>query len=188
MNSAGNDIVAITAIDVARTRQPKFYSRIMTSAENELYSGQLSELIPFEHFVWLVWSVKESAYKFMKRFDPELIFSPSKMAIGQLSFFGEYFEGAVRFGEQILCSKSFLNEDYIFSFVNNDDDFSDIHYDIKKVGSSDPDDQSNAVRELLLHKLNHIFPESNLHIIKNSHGWPVITREGEELPIPVSFT
>lgn len=188
MNSAGNDIVALTAIDVERTRQPKFYSRIISSAEQELYSLRLKEQLSFEQFVWLAWSIKESAYKFLKRFDPKLVFSPSKMAVGQLSFFGEYFEGAVRFREQILCSRSFLNEDYIFSFVNNDDDFSDIRYEVKKISLAEASNQSDAVRELFLARLSGIFPESSLQIAKNRHGWPVIIKDDEEISIPVSFT
>ena len=70
MNSVGNDIVALAAIDVARTRQPEFYSRIITPAEQEFYSLYLKDQLSFEHFIWLAWSVKESAYKVLKRFEP----------------------------------------------------------------------------------------------------------------------
>jgi hypothetical protein len=110
------------------------------------------------------------------------------MAMDGLNFSGECFEGTVRSGDHVLFSKSFIRQDYIFSITNGEEDLSDIHCAIKKIGSSKPDDQSRAVRELLLRKLGHIFPESNLQIIKNPHGWPVIMREDEKLPIPVSFT
>ncbi|MBS1531486.1 MAG: 4'-phosphopantetheinyl transferase superfamily protein [Bacteroidetes bacterium] len=188
MNSAGNDIVALAAIDVARTRQSQFYSRIVTPAELKLYSTQLKEQLPFEHFVWLAWSVKESTYKFLKRFEPQLIFSPSKIAIDTLNFSGEYFEGTARYGDQVLYSKSFVNQDYIFSIVNDQDDFSAIHYEIKRIDSAKPDDQSNVVRELLLSALNGIFPGNSLQVAKHRHGWPLIVSGDNELPIPVSFT
>jgi phosphopantetheinyl transferase (holo-ACP synthase) len=188
MSSAGNDIVVLAAIDVDRTRQPKFYSRIITPAEQELYLSCLKERLSFEHFVWLAWSVKESAYKFLKRSDPQLVFSPSKMTIVRLNFSSENFEGTVRSGDHELYSRSFVNQNYIYSMVNDEDDFSDIDYEIGKIDSSGPDEQSDAVRKLLLNKLNYIFLGSDLRIDKNPHGWPVIVSGGKELPIPVSFT
>ena len=188
MTGAGNDLVALAAIDVARTRQPQFYSRIITPAEKELYSFHFGDLLPFEHFVWLVWSVKESAYKFLKRFDPGLIFSPSKMEIIGLRRNGEYFEGAVRSKEHVLYSKTIIDSDLIFSMVNDADDFSAFYWDIKQISSSERCDQSEAVKELLLSKLTQILPGSNLSIAKNPNGWPVVMDGDEELPVPVSFT
>src|ERR1700739_3692703 len=100
MTSTGNDIVALTAINVARTKQPNFYSRIVTSGEQELYYSTLQDQLPFEHFVWLVWSVKESAFKYLKRVDPGLIFSPSKMRMVELKKTVGQLDGMVQFGDQ----------------------------------------------------------------------------------------
>ena len=36
MISAGNDIVALNAINITRTKQPRFYSKILSAAEIEL--------------------------------------------------------------------------------------------------------------------------------------------------------
>lgn len=188
MTGAGNDIVALAAIDVIRTRQPQFYLRIITPAEEELYLLHFKDQLPFEHFVWLVWSVKESAYKFLKRFEPDLIFSPTKIAINSLRHDAEYFEGAVRFKDHILYSRTIITGDYIFSLVNDTDDFSPMHWDIKQIDCDDPGHQSEEVRASLLAKLDQVFPGSDLHITRSPHGWPVIIDDGEELPLPVSFT
>ena len=67
MISTGNDIVALKAINVARTKQQKFYNKIITGSEKALYEGQFSERLPFEYFVWLAWSVKESVFKYLQR-------------------------------------------------------------------------------------------------------------------------
>jgi len=188
MTGAGNDLVALAAIDVARTRQPEFYSRIIIPAEKELYASCFSDTLPFEHFVWLAWSVKESAYKFLKRFDVRLVFSPSLREITELRLNGGYFEGRVRSQEHALYSRTIINSDCIFSMANSADDFSAFHCKIKQINSSGPEDQSIAVRELLLVKLADIFPESVLHIAKNPNGWPIVMCNDEELPVPVSFT
>ncbi|MGZ3776836.1 MAG: 4'-phosphopantetheinyl transferase family protein [Mucilaginibacter sp.] len=188
MTSAGNDIVALSAINVARTKQPNFYSRIISSAENAFYQSELQNKLPFEHFVWLAWSVKESAYKYLKRFDNGLIFSPSKMRVVGLKPMAEYLEGTVQFGDQLLYFQSSINRDFIFSIVNDKADFSETYWDIKQIDTTDPAVQSGAVREFLLEKLGELFPDNNLQIAKNPYGWPVIINEEDELPIPASFT
>jgi len=104
-----------------------------------------------------------------------------------LHFTGEYFEGTIRSGDRLLYSQSLISKEYIFSMVNREKDFSDVCFEIGQVDSIEPEDQSIAVRELLVRKLSQIYPES-LQIVKNSNGWPVILDNGEELPIPVSFT
>src|SRR5215469_9103806 len=84
MTSAGNDIVSFSAINSARTKQQRFYSKILTTAEENIYRQPGFASIPFENFVWLLWSVKESAYKYLKRANPALIFTPVKFIVRQL--------------------------------------------------------------------------------------------------------
>jgi hypothetical protein len=117
-----------------------------------------------------------------------LIFSPSKMRVVELKPAAGQFDGAVRFAHQLLYSQSIVNSDFILSTVNETADFSEIYWDVRKIESTDPASQSHAVREFLLENLGKIFPDCKLQIGKNPHGWPLIFDEGEELPIPVSFT
>ena len=72
MISTGNDIVALKAINVARTKQQNFYSKIITVSEKALYDEHFSGRLLFEHFVWLAWSVKESVFKYLQRINPDL--------------------------------------------------------------------------------------------------------------------
>jgi phosphopantetheinyl transferase (holo-ACP synthase) len=81
MISIGNDIVDLSAIDKHRTQQKAFYSKILSDKEQQLYSR--SSQIPFEIYVWLLWSAKESVYKFAKRLNPELVFSPARIEISE---------------------------------------------------------------------------------------------------------
>src|ERR1700740_2467205 len=84
MISAGNDVVSLAAIDITRTNQHKFYSKILSDSEIPLYNEFSLAQIPFEHFVWLLWSIKESAYKFLQRNNPGLIFTPVKFVVNDL--------------------------------------------------------------------------------------------------------
>lgn len=188
MTSTGNDIVALKAINIARTKQANFYSRIITSAERELYYAELQDQLLFEHFVWLAWSVKESAYKYLKRFDTGLIFSPSKMRIVELKNTAGNLRGTVLLGDQLLYFQSVIHNNFISSIVNDTADFTEIYWDIKRIDFTDPAAQYSAVRELLLERLGELFPDSDLQIAKNPNGWPIIVNEDGELPIPVSFT
>ncbi|MGN6639190.1 MAG: 4'-phosphopantetheinyl transferase family protein [Mucilaginibacter sp.] len=203
MSSTGNDIVALKAINVARTKQSNFYSKIITPREEEYYDLHLRGSLSLEIFVWVAWSAKESAYKFLKRHQPELIFSPSKINITHLEIGkqpdiseereGQGFENfPVRKGRMTsvnieFCFRSILTDDYIFTVVNRGDDFQNICWGIKKIASNTPDDQSREVRNFLLQRLNKLFPGNDLRIEKSEIGYPVIISNGTELPIPVSF-
>ena len=54
MISAGNDIVALASINIQRTNEYRFYSKILTAYEQELYNGHQFAGLPFEHYVWLL--------------------------------------------------------------------------------------------------------------------------------------
>ncbi len=54
MISTGNDIVALKAINVARTTQENFYKKILSGSEIILYHEHISERISLATFVWLL--------------------------------------------------------------------------------------------------------------------------------------
>jgi len=202
MISAGNDIVALKAINIARTKQQNFYSKIISDSEKSLYDQQFSGRLPFEHFVWLLWSVKESVYKYLQRIIPELVFSPTKIIINQLNaptndptlvFEGRDFndnivyKGVVEFGAHTLYSRSIITETFIFSVVNHTDNFERVLWGIRPINSAEPGRQSEGVREIALAMLNSLFPDAKLKIDKNLHGIPVLLKDGVEIPVPVSL-
>lgn len=201
MISTGNDIVALKAINVARTTQPNFYQKIISVSEKALFD-QLSDRIPLEHFVWLLWSVKESAYKYLQRITPGLVFSPTRTIINQIElpsdnapiklegcdFTGEsVYKGAVTIADEKLYFRSIISEDFIFSVVNGSNDFENTCWGIGSIDSTEPDEQSKAVRNILTGRLNAIYPGSELQVDKAPQGYPVIIKDGIEIPVPVSF-
>jgi phosphopantetheinyl transferase (holo-ACP synthase) len=206
IRGTGNDIVALKAIDVARTHLPGFYSKILTPPEKSIYDDQVKDGFPFELFVWLLWSIKESVYKFLKSGNPSLVFSPSKILIRELDYPAEFvskdlaaetercnfddklsFKCIVKFGDQVLYSRSIISSEYIFSVVNGEYDFRNTYWGIKRIDSSEPAHQSEAARAFLLNKLNQFFPAEQLQITKDKNNIPFLVNSSEKMPVPVSI-
>src|SRR6185312_7282273 len=203
MNSTGNDIVSLNAVNIPRTLQPRFYSKILCATEIAVYSEAGLTQIPFERYVWLLWSIKESAYKFLQRHNPGLVFSPTKFIVTGLyipatnspalmegaGFEDEQvYKSTITFASKTLYSRSLINEDFIFSIVNHEDHFENIFWGIRSMDSSEPARQSADVRSFLMDKLNGLVPYNNLSISKDQHGCPMLMRGTQELNIPVSLT
>jgi phosphopantetheinyl transferase (holo-ACP synthase) len=202
MISTGNDIVALKAINVARTNQQNFYSKIITDTEKALYDEQFSDRLPFEQFVWLAWSVKESVFKYLQRINPDLVFSPYKIKLTKLvapatrnpiNFEGRDFNietaynGVFDYSPHTFYSRTIITDDFIFSVVNHTHNFEKVMWGIKKIDSTDADDQSKAVRTFALSMLNTLFLDSELEIDKNRHSCPIILKDGVEIPVPISL-
>ena len=214
MISAGNDIVSLECTDAQRSKQERFYSKILSSAESELYRRKNFTEIPFETFVWLVWSVKESVYKYQKRIHPELSFSPRKVIIQNIdlpadpsvSAFGrgqyekgssekeEYYTCMVRSGQCIFYSRSKIYNELIHTHVNNEKTFENIWWGIKYINEPDDINQSKSVRSFVLNKFSSIFANEAffaneaLEIGTSPIGYPFLLKAAKEMKIPISFT
>lgn len=206
MISAGNDIVCLSTINAARTNQYKFYSKILSDAEIPLYNEFSLAGIPFEIFVWLLWSVKESAYKFLQRHQPELIFTPVKFVVTslrlpadlQLTSFGApqltgkgftaAVAGIVNYDSFCLHSRSILYNELITTIVNADNNFTHTAWGVKMINSTDADSQSAEVRLFLSEALKEVFGDGDFSIEKNIHGYPILVKDGELMNMPVSLS
>jgi phosphopantetheinyl transferase (holo-ACP synthase) len=206
MTSTGNDIVALKAINIARTKQPNFYWKILSVSEKDLYDQQFSGKIPFENFVWLCWSIKESAYKFLHRTKPNYVFSPTRTIINLLELpahsvvtqvdgqaegcgfdDGTTYNGMVSINDQKLYSRSLIGEDFILSVVSDLDNFDDTCWGVQHIPSSESAHQSATVREFLMKKLSQLLPGDSIHIDKNKHGIPVLVKDKVEMPHAISL-
>jgi len=192
--SAGNDIVALKVIDKERTHQPVFYSKFITPAEFEIHR---STEMPFMHFVWLLWSVKESAYKYLKRSDAGLVFSPSKLIVQQIircthdevgqftadQEINDFYSGTISYDLQKLPFKSAINNKFIVSSINN----GDVYWGVQKIESNAYDDQSTAVRQFALDCLNNLLALNNLQFENHPAGYPVLFNGELQTDVAVSF-
>jgi phosphopantetheinyl transferase (holo-ACP synthase) len=193
--SAGNDIVALKAVDQQRTLLPAFYSKFITTAELALHEHSA---LPFSAFVWLLWSVKESAYKYSKRGDADLIFSPSKIIVEQLTEANQVGEdqfkcdlpidacyiGIVTMGESIIYFKSVVNNDFVATVILN----GAVYWEVGQIAAKDYQSQAVAVRKLAMAALKQLFSSTDLHFSKHSLGYPLVYDGATLSNVPLSFS
>jgi len=205
--SAGNDIVALNSHS-ARAGSKRFYSKILCDPELVLYNGQMQLALPLYQYVWLIWSVKESVYKFQQQNNPLLPFAPKKMTV-QNVLLSE--DGAPGFSEnsgneitewrnnrschctiishnQIFYTRSFICSDYIHTVANSHPCFDNISWRVRQIVQTDYHTQSGEVRSFLLEQLRDIFPGTLLEIGKHAAGYPFLLNNGSAMPVRLSFT
>lgn len=205
MISIGNDIVALSAINRQRTNDIRFHSKFVTPTELALYQEPAIAALPFESFVWLLWSVKESAYKYQKRLDSDLIFSPAKIIVQIIdipqtlsstivndiweteNLAGGFIGGNVYINQTKLCFKSIINDDLIATVVDQNPLFQNIHWGIQRIIHQDTENQSDLVRMFLLNNLYSIYPNSNFSLQKSSVGYPILFDNDIETEMLISL-
>jgi 4'-phosphopantetheinyl transferase superfamily len=190
VNSTGNDIVALAAIDKSRTRHRRFYSKILSDAERTLFDGLQPAGMPFEIFVWLLWSIKESVYKYLKRTQPGLVFSPTRTGIRTIEVPAGFsdedsciywesrvaecgkdsYKGIAFFESHIFYFRSRVHPDFIATVVDKEENFKNTWWGVRPIGHSDYNSQSSAVRTFVLNKLNTV-----LSAKERAAGMPVFT-------------
>jgi phosphopantetheinyl transferase (holo-ACP synthase) len=205
VKSTGNDIVALNAVNMQRTKDKRYYSKFITDAEQALYQ-QIPVDIAFERFVWLLWSIKEAAYKYYKRHDAGSVFSPIKFAVQQLTipidlhltpFTGinwdnEYnteslITGTVTYGSEQLHFKSKTHPELIATVVDEDEQFESVYWGVQLIEHSDHEYQSQKVKAFSLAKLRPILGITDLTIVKSEIGYPVVLDGGTPLDVALSF-
>jgi phosphopantetheinyl transferase (holo-ACP synthase) len=225
LSSTGNDIVALHAIDKQRTNQIGFYSKILSVAERGLYERLVSQglqeqsalaQMPFEHFVWLLWSVKESVYKYLKRTTPGLVFSPTGIIVQRLgspcspptNFEGlqwegaatpggsriagpdeEFYTGTIAYGSTILYFRSKVHAECIATVVSDEENFDHTCWGIHLIDHPAYEHQSKAVRDFVLRRLNALFSSDHapLRIARSPLGHPIVLKGEEDMQIPLSL-
>jgi len=206
--STGNDIIDLSRIDVQRTKQERFYSKILSQAETDGYLTNGLVNLPFENFIWLLWSVKESVYKFSKRRFPLLVFSPKRIITGLISspledhlpvFEERECENFSLKKKDCYCciintetgqyySRSKVYNEIIYTVVSETENFDDIWWGIKYIYDVSPACQSESVRAFALEKFKEIYPNSKLSISKSPVGYPVLNVNENAMKTPLSFT
>ena len=203
MRGIGNDIIDLASVDISRAGNPRFYSKILSDTELQLYYTQFAAL-PFHQFLWLLWSVKESAYKCLQRHQPDLVFTPVKVVVTQIiattqnpvSLIGELtgtgfhvnncFRCVVDFNNYRFHSRSVIYGDkLIHTIATFSDNFDSVQWGIKQIERTSPESQSAEVRKFLLARLEQSFPNKELTIAKHSSGYPFIV-EDDGRPISLS--
>ena len=201
MKSAGNDIVALDAINIERTNDSRFYSKFITPPELALFQPAL----PFKTFVWLLWSVKEAAYKYLQRHDAGLIFSPAKLIVKAVylpdNFYPtpftstwendntneQFVTGIITDGTNQLYFRSKIHTNVLATIVDEDKSFTNTFWGIRQIELADSKSQSAGVREFALARLRAVLNIDDLTIGKSDAGYPVVLNDGDLLGVALSF-
>lgn len=197
MISIGNDIVDLKHIDKQRTCERRFFSKILSPQEELLFSRFQSAQLPFEVFVWLLWSAKESVYKFLKRHQPGLVFSPVKFQVVDIStplfasthkqetalgFDEDVLNMELLFDEQLYQIKSLVTPLYIASFISTD--FDKTWWGISRIENANPESQSASVRDFTKERLVQLYPDLKVDFNKHHTGYPFV----EDTSLCISFS
>jgi phosphopantetheinyl transferase (holo-ACP synthase) len=205
MPSTGNDIISLDLINKERSNDSRFYLKILTPSEEAL--GRQVELahLSFERYVWLCWSIKESAFKYLQREYPQMMFSPVKIVIQNIiipaihdtqqlddtwegdASGDENYSGCLTAEGNTYYFRSKISTSTIASIVSNDQKFSGVVWGIAHIAHSNTDHQSEQVRSFVLKRLQTFFPGKTLHIEKVAAGYPVVMEDKKALSLPVSF-
>lgn len=186
--STGNDIIALAATDSHRTCRDRFFSRIINQDEKQHYhSFPENAGLSFSYFVWLIWSIKESAYKYCSRADPQLVYAPLKFAVETLESGDSIIEGRARYQDILLYSRSWLNDRFIATIVSDEPEFDGILHGVHQIASPEYASQSVMVREHALASLACHFPGATLRIGRAPGGPPVVWNGDEPLNLPISL-
>ncbi|QQL49461.1 4'-phosphopantetheinyl transferase family protein [Mucilaginibacter ginkgonis] len=196
MLSIGNDIVDLNFIDPERTGSIKFYSKILSKAEQDQYQRLPTDTISFVNYVWMLWSAKEAVYKLQKRHQSGLIFSPTTLELEFLEFSQEQNATSgirswykfVHYADtdEILC-QTIITQNFIHTVAASSFNADDVLIDVQQIDTTEYLHQSAAVRSLLARKLVEMMPGANISFSKKPAGYPVILNDGLDTGLIASF-
>lgn len=178
----GNDIVdlkqaAKDSPDSYRDgkRHQRFLDKVFTKKEQHLISNSEDE----HQMVWLLWSMKEAAYKVhVQQFGKRFV-NPKRLKCEL--FYNN--KGQVAIDGNLYYTESTATEEFIHSIATLESE----HYfksEWFKLENLDYKTQSKTLKKKLLESLNIEF----LELINNSLGVPRLFLKAQELDISISFS
>lgn len=177
----GNDIVdlELAATDSNWLRKG-FLDKIFSDSEQAYI---LNSTEPFQ-MVWLLWSMKESAYKSYLQKNPKRFFNPKKLVCSLLSD----DKGIVYINDQKFSTKSQVTKSYVHtvSYSSKDDFFKanifaiDTNYLM----------QHKETNDKLIDKIskNNKIPRNILEIKKDRTGIPRVYKKNVDLGLSISLS
>lgn len=163
----GNDLVDLKlAAKQSNWQRKGFLDKLFTTKEQEYI---LNSDNPFET-VWLLWSMKESAYKAYLQMHNERFFAPKNFACHLIS----KNTGTVLINNTLFFTESEIGEAFIYTVAftkNNDNNFLSDCFRFELLDFKNQQSQTyQKVLEAFAHKLK--LPVAQLKIKKNGLGVP----------------
>lgn len=179
----GNDIVDLHYASIESNWQRKgFINKIFTSKEEELIWNAES---PFK-MVWLLWSMKESAYKIYVQQHLKRFFAPKK----SVCFLTSKTSGFVVINEQQYQTKSIINNNYIYTEAVLNTSQKEVINTCFFLDDVSIQNQRNTAYKQLKNAVSKMeqFSVNSLSIKKTVAGIPQLYQNNKLLTIPFSIT
>jgi phosphopantetheinyl transferase (holo-ACP synthase) len=110
----GNDIVDLAQAEQdSNWKRPGFLDKLFTTEEQFLISSDIQPC----SMVWLLWTMKESAYKIGSRVSKLREFAPVKLSCSNLIIYDNTATGNVTYNEQLYFTKSTIEKTYIHTIA-----------------------------------------------------------------------
>ena len=182
----GNDIVDLNlAKKESNWKRPRFLDKIFTQKEHQLISTSAKP----DQLVWLLWSMKESAYKLYVQHFEKRFFAPKKFECEILKESESIFYGAVFCSDFQCFTKTFVDSEFVYSIAEKDANNTTLSDDFLLKNTTVKAQHSIVNQRAIAHFANHSgTPIEEIRILKNEFGVPFFYIEKQNLKVPVSTT
>jgi phosphopantetheinyl transferase len=182
----GNDIVDLTfAKKESNWKRPRFLNKVFSSKEQKL----IAKTSQSDQMVWLLWSMKESAYKLHVQLFGKRFFAPKKFACSISNFSEKECIGKVESIGFECFTYSEISDQFIHTIAKSEklqDCFSQI-FSIEK--SNYKTQHSEIYRKTITHFANLLGTETDgISIKKNDTGIPFLYTKNQKEKLALSLT
>ncbi len=178
----GNDVVDLkqAALD-SNWRRPRFLDKVFTAEEQQLIANALDQ----HQMVWLLWSMKEAAYKLYLQEFGKPFFNPKKLQCRLVSL----SEGTVCVFENTYHIQTEFVEDGLHAIATLKVS-TRTYAKLFLISSASHNVQSQNVREQLLKAVceQECISVSKLKVLKSNLGIPYLSVDGSRLQQSISLS
>lgn len=181
----GNDIVDLRqASQESNWRRKGYIEKLFTYHEQQL----IHDAINPDRMVWLLWSMKESAYKVAVRQTKHRAFAPIKLECSLTQSTEETAEGCVFYGKNYQTS-SLITSQYIATVAFSLNTTPCYNQVIIPFDTTDYQSHHDLIRQSIRQHSSSLFQttEQKIRIGKDSLGVPVLTIDDATI-VPVSIS
>ena len=176
----GNDIVDLSKI-ITKWNRPRFLDKVFTDKEQHIIS--ISENP--NQTVWLLWSMKEAAYKIYVQQFGKRVFNPKKFAC----YLSSSTIGYVTVKNRTYYTTSIICNNYVYTIarLNHSENYNSAIFEVEDKSYLS---QSNSLKKRFLEtiSINTDLNINDLYIRKDIIGVPQLYHKNCKIPIQMSLT
>ncbi len=178
----GNDIVDLKLASIqSNWNRNRFLDKVFTKHEQELIKSSTNSF----KMVWLLWSMKESAYKIHVQQNLQQFLNPKKLQCKLIS----EIEGTVEVNEKEYITKSEINNDFICTIASLKNDKNIVNTTFKLDDNSYVTQHKESYKKLIdIASKKWKRPIKDFHIKKNKVDVPKLFMNTKELPTSFSIS